>query len=832
MHLLPRSVESVPERVTVTALQPEPAGHLFTACPIDGFAFETTDNLDGPVVGFGQQRAQEALSLALDVPGAGYNVFVLGPAGSGRQTLVADRLRSHAATQAPPTDWCYINNFSDPQQPRVLSLPLGEGSRLKTAMQGFVSELGKSIRAAMESDEYRLRVEAIQKAAKDEESTRLQRLGEQASSQGIALLRSPQGFAFAPMKDGEPLASGQFESLPAEEKERLHQVISQLGEQLAQMLHELPRLRRTMQGRIAQATRETMRLATGHLIDELKAAFLQHPKVQTFLDEVLTDVVESGAQLQESTRTEEDDSEVLTGTVSLQRYQVNLLVGHEHNGHAPVLDCDNPTFANLVGRVDQVAHMGTLLSNFTLIKPGALHRANGGYLMMDALKVLSEPGAWPALKRALKAREVRLESLAQTLGWANTLQLEPEPVPLSIKIVLFGERVHYYLLQALDPEFDELFKVAADIEDDVPRTAEATAQMAQLLAGMVKTQGLKALDRSGVARMVEHASRLADDARKLSTQIRPLGDLLHEADAIARRQERQVIDRDAVSAAIAARIRRADRVRDLIHEALHRESLLIATTGLHIGQVNGLAVTETGDFRFAYPVRVTATTRLGDGDLIDIERESTLGGPIHSKGMMILAGFLGARYAQDLPLSLSARVVFEQSYGPIEGDSASLAEACALLSALSMLPIRQDLAVTGSLNQFGAVQAVGGIHEKIEGFYDLCLARQLTGSQGVIIPRANLSQLMLREDVLHACAEGRFHIWSVQDIDEALELLTGTPAGLPNAKGEVPLGTVNYLVAARLAQMSLLRQAWSAGPPPSAHRRPVRGKTHRPSRNS
>ena len=808
----------------------EPVEHLFVACPTSTFSFTSSDHLDGPVIGFGQQRAQEALTTALDVPGVGYNVFVLGPAGSGRQTLVASCLHVHALTQSAPTDWCYINNFSDAQRPRVLSLPIGEGSRLRTAMQGFVSELGKSIRAALEGDEYRIRVEAIQKEAKSEENRKLHELGEQASAQGIALLRSPQGFAFAPMKEGEPLGSEQFDSLPPQDKEKLHQIISGLSEKLAQLLHELPRLRRNMQTRIGEATRDTMRLAAGHLIDELKSDFSQHTEVVRFLDEVLNDVVESGAQFQEGPRSEDDEGEVLTGTVSLQRYQVNLLVGHDHNGHAPVLRCDNPTFANLVGRIDQIAHMGTLLSSFTLIKPGALHRANGGYLMMDAIKVLSEPGAWPALKRALKAGEIRIESLAQTLGWANTLQLEPEPVPLKVKIVLFGERMHYYLLQALDPEFDELFKVAADIEDDVPRTDETTGQLVQLLAGLIKEQGLKPLDPSGAACMVEYASRLAEDARRLSTQIRPLGNLLHEAHAIAQRKSQNTIDRDAVSQALAAQVRRLDRLRDVIHQAFREKSLLIDTDGAHIGQVNGLAVTESGDFRFAYPVRVTATTRLGDGDLVDIERESTLGGPIHSKGMLILAGFLGARYAQDLPLSLSASVVFEQSYGPIEGDSASLAEACALLSALSMLPVRQDVAVTGSLNQFGNVQAVGGIHEKIEGFFDLCQARGLSMRQGVIIPKANLSQLMLHERVLNACAKQQFHIWAVEEIDQALEILTGVPAGVPNAKGEVPAGTVNFLVATRLAQLSLFRQAWNAGPLKPARRHEAKRGAHRSTR--
>jgi predicted ATP-dependent protease len=502
-----------------------------------------------------------------------------------------------------------------------------------------------------------------------------------------------------------------------------------------------------------------------------------------------------------------------------------------------VLLDDHPTYAHLVGRIDHVAHMGTLLTNFTLIRAGALHRANGGVLMLDAMKVLAEPLSWAGLKRALKSGLVVIESLPQALGWVNTLPLEPEPVPLKLKIVLFGDRQLHHLLQALDPEFDDLFKVVADFEDDLPREAGASLALARLLGATAREQGLRPLHRDAVARLVDHAARLADDGAKLSTHTRALRDLVAEADVQAARGGRSMITRQDVITAQAARVRRVDRLRDSVHEELLRGTLLVSTEGEHIGQVNGLVVAQLGDFRFAYPMRITATTRLGEGELVDIERESTLGGPIHAKGVMILSAFLGARYAQELPLSLSASLVFEQSYGPVEGDSASLAELCALLSALARVPVRQAWAVTGSVNQFGRVQAIGGVNEKIEGFFDLCRQRGLSGEQGVLIPRANVQHLMLRDDVVDAVAQGRFQVHAVEDVDEALSLLTGMPAGAPNAKGEVPAGTLNHLVAARLMQLSVLRQAWGAGKARGGerawgHTKKVRHRPRRPLREA
>jgi predicted ATP-dependent protease len=801
----------------------QPAEAVYRACDPASLDFETTAGLAPPSQPFGQARAVQALQLALEVPGEGYNVFVLGSPGSGRHELVRSLLQAHAATRKTPPDWVYLNNFDDPNQPRALSLPPGEGTRLRAAMQAFVVELGRALATAFEGDEYRSRLEAIQSETKQREEQALQALGSRAAEQGVALMRTPQGFAFAPMKDGEPLANEAFDALPVEERERLSRAIEGLRDELRELLHDLPRTRRQMQLRLREATRDTMGLAAGHLIDELRERFAHLPPVTAFLGEVLQDILEAGDQLREQPHGEDDDGSAspvtlsgwigpvgLGGSLALHRYRVNLLVGREPDGHAPVVSCDHPTLVNLIGRVDHTAHLGTLLTDFTLVRAGALHRANGGALVLDALKVLAEPWAWPALKRALRAAEVRVESLPQMLGWLGTVPLEPEPIPLALKVVMVGEREHYYLLQSLDPEFSELFRVAADFEDDIERNAAHTAQLASLLGSMAAARGLRPLARDAVARLVEHGARLAEDAGRLSTRTGSYLELLHESDACARRAGRATVLREDVVQALAARTHRIDRLRDELHEALRRGLLLVSTSGVQVGQVNGLAYSELGELRFAYPMRITATARLGDGELLDIERESALGGPVHSKGVMILAAFLASRYAQELPLSLAASLVFEQSYGPVEGDSASLAELCALLSVLAVLPVRQSVAVTGSINQFGQVQAVGGINEKVEGFFDLCLSRGLQAGQGVVIPRANVQHLMLREDVVEAVRTGTFQVWAVEDADQAIELLTGTPAGSPDAKGQVPVGSVNHRVATQLTRLSVVRQAWGA----------------------
>ncbi|AYH44644.1 ATP-binding protein [Azoarcus sp. DN11] len=791
----------------VPPLEPQ---QLCTRCAPELLDFDTTDALPESDAIFGQERAVEAVRLALEIDAPGYNLFVLGEPGGGRHATVRRLLEAHAGTLPPPGDWIYINNFAEPNHPHSLQLPAGRGAQLRDDMQQFVSELGQAITAGFDSDEYRARTEAIQEEFKQREESELRALGDEASDKGVAFLRTPQGFAFVPMKGEESLDPEAFNALPEEERERISKIIEALREKLHRLLQHFPRQRREMQARMRAASRETLELAVGHLIEELKERHADLPAIEAFLDKVLRDVVEVGQELREQA-SKSDSSGPGEGGISAQRYQVNLLVDQDGRSTAPIVFEDHPTFPNLVGRVDQVAHMGTLVTNFTLIRAGALHRANGGYLILDAEKILVQPYAWEGLKRSLKSGQVRIESLAQVFGWVGSLPLEPDPIPLSVKVVLVGQPRHYYLLKALDPEFDELFKIGADFEDVVERTPDNTRRYLHKAASLARQQGLLPLDRDAAGRLVEYASRLAEDAGKLSTRTRELADLLREADHAARAAGQRAMRRADIEAALAARIERADRLRDAVHDAVLRDTLLISTTGAEVGQINGLAVIDLGDFRFGRPTRITATARLGDGDVIDIERKAELGRAIHTKGVMILSAFLASRYASNRPLSLSASLVFEQSYGPVEGDSASLAELCALFSALSGLPILQSLAITGSINQHGKVQAIGGVNEKIEGFFDICKARGLTGEQGVLIPQSNVKHLMLRDDIVQAATAGRFHIYPIATVDEAITRLTGVAAGEADAKGAYPEGSVNQRIEARIEELIALRKEFANG---------------------
>jgi lon-related putative ATP-dependent protease len=576
----------------------------------------------------------------------------------------------------------------------------------------------------------------------------------------------------------------------------------------------MPIWRREALRKMRELDREVTRIAVNSLIDDLKAQYAGLPQVQEYLAQVQEDTLENAAIFRQA---KEGEPPTLFGIPlarvegiegPFRRYAVNVIIEHSATRGAPVVHEDNPTHDALVGRIEHISQMGALLTDFTLIKAGALHRANGGYLVLDALKVLTQPYAWEALKRALRAREIHTRSLGQEIGIISTVSLEPEPIELDVKVVLVGERRLYYLLHELDPEFAELFKVAADFEEDMPRTSADDLRYARLIAACAGAEKLRALDRAACALVIEHQSRDARDGEKLSVRMQNLVDLLREADYWAGVAGRDVVGAGDVRRAIDAQITRADRVRERLQEEIVRGTLLIDTEGSRVAQVNGLAALQLGDYVFGTPHRITARVRLGAGRVVDIERESQLGGPIHSKGVLILSGYLAGRYTPSKPLSLSASLVFEQSYGGVEGDSASSAELYALLSALAGAPLRQDLAVTGSVNQHGDIQAIGAVNEKIEGFFDLCHARGLSGKQGVVIPEANVKNLMLREDVLAAVEQGRFAVYAVKSVDEGIELLAGLPAQEVHARVESRLA--EFAEKARAFALATTRR--QAGP--------------------
>ena len=795
----------------MTAPPPLPPDRLHRRCPPESLPFESTEELPDVEVVLGQERALEALRFGVGIDRAGYNLFVLGPPGLGKHAVVRRFLEGRAQDAPVPSDWCYVNRFDQPHRPKALHLPPGRGSALRADMEQLVEDLRSAIPSAFESEQYRTRVQELEEELKERQGHAFHDLGEEANAEGIALIHTPTGFAFGPTKDGEVISPAEFEKLPKGEQERIERVVSDLQEKLKRLLHRVPRWQKETRQRLKALSQEVTRSAAVHLIDELRARHQDLPEVIEYLDAVERDVTEN---VDEFRRPEEERPGLLPFATSsltfFRRYQVNVLVDHSASRGAPVVVEDNPTFPNLVGRAEHTAQMGTLVTDFTLLKPGALHRANGGYLVLDIRKVLTAPYAWEGLKRALSSRSVRIESLGEMLSIISTVSLEPEPIPLDQKVVLLGDRLLYTLLQELDPEFDELFKVLADFDEEVDRTDASQLEFSRVVATLCRQERLRPLGRDAVARLIEHAGRVAGDTEKIAAYLQRAADLLREADYWAGAAGRARVAAEDVQQAIDTRVRRVDRLREKLHEAVQRGTLLIDTAGAKVGQVNGLSVIRLGNFDFGQPARITATARLGDGKVVDIEREVELGGAVHSKGVLILTHFLAHRFGRNQPLSFAASLTFEQSYGLVEGDSASVAEICALLSALADVPIRQGLAVTGSVNQRGEVQPVGGVNEKIEGFFDVCRARGLDGQQGVLVPAANVKHLMLRADVVDAAAAGRFQVYPLETVDQAIELLTGVPAGEPDADGLYPPDTVYGQVQQRLAELMVLAQTYAA----------------------
>jgi len=766
--------------------------------------FKTTDELH-PITGLiGQERALKAIQFGANIKSHDFNMFVLGPPASGKSTAVKAHLGPKAAEAPTPADWAYVYNFDNPNQPKALQLPPGRARTLAKGMVASIDELRNVLPALFEGEDYQVRRRAIDEQFRSGHEEALEALNKKAQSQNIAILRTPTGFTMAPMHEGKVVKPEVFNALPEGMRRDIEAKVEVLQRELSTILERLPKTDKQRRARMKDLNEEVAKAAIIEAMDDLVAAFTDVPAVVDYLETVGADLVRNvGVFL---TTGEEENAIVkqpidTVHDVRFRRYMVNVMVSHgdgASSAGAPVVEEQNPTYGNLVGRVEHIAQMGTLVTDFLLIKPGALHRANGGYLLLDARRLLLSPFAWEALKRAIKAREIRVEQPAETVGLISTQSLDPEAIPLDVKVILFGDRELYYLLAAHDPDFTGFFKVQADFDDTIARSSENDNAYARLIASIVKEHGLKPVDASGVARIIDEGARLADDREKLSIEIGRISDLVREADYWSGQAKRKLTTRQDVTRAIEEHIQRADRLRDRSQETINRGVILVDTDGAEVGQVNGLSVLQLGSFSFGRPTRITARVRLGSGRVTDIEREAKLGGPLHSKGVMILWGFLAGRYALDVPLALGATLVFEQSYGGVDGDSASSAELYALLSALSDIPIKQSLAVTGSVNQRGEVQAIGGVNEKIEGFFDICRARGLNEEQGVLIPRSNVQHLMLREDVVEAVRNGQFAVYPVGSIDEGIEILTGVKAGERGAEGRFPVGTINRLVEDKL----------------------------------
>jgi predicted ATP-dependent protease len=786
---------------------------LYRACSLEDLDFESTADLEPLDQAPGQERALEAIAFGVDIKKRGFNVFAFGPAGVGKRRVIKRILEKASLDGIELYDWCYVSNFAHPQSPRLLKLTAGLGSQLAEDMLQLVEDLLTSLPSSFQNEEYRNSRQEIEDEMKERYEQAFKKLGIEAKERNIALIQTPAGYTLAPIKDDAIIIPEEFAKLSAEKQVQLQEVIAELQSELQEVVRQLPLLKREASHRIRSLNQQITRLTVEQFVAWLVNKYADHPQIIAYLDEVKEFAVDNAEEFMPG-EDSGDAVNVKQRAREFSAFQVNVLVDNTDAKGPPIIFEENPTYQNLLGRVEYVSQMGALLTDFTLIKGGALHRANGGYLILDARKMLTHLYAWEGLKQALKSEEIKIASLQEMLSLNSTVSLEPETVPLSVKVILTGDPSIYYLLHQYDPEFRQLFHVAADFSGETRRDKNEQALFARMIAAHQQRQELQPLAREAVARIVEHCSRLAEDSEKLLLNQDTLDQLMQEADYWARREDHPVTLAEDVDKAISQQRNRHGKIRALLSEQILRNIRLIDTSGKKVAQANGLSVLQLDDQTFGSPSRITATARLGAGKLIDIERESSLGGDIHSKGVLILSAYLASRYARERPLPLAASLVFEQSYGGVDGDSASCLELCVLLSAIAELSLLQSLAVTGSMNQFGEVQAIGGVNHKIEGFFDICLARGLSGDQGVVIPASNAVHLMLREDVRAAVAAGKFHIFTATEVEDVMEALTGLPRG-ELVDGVYTEGSFNRLVVDRIEQLQHLSQSFGKNDPPA-----------------
>ncbi len=777
---------------------------LYWRCDPSQFEFGSTRDLP-PLEGtIGQDRALTAIDFGLGIKGNGFNLFVLGQPGTGRSSTIRKILKSRARHQPVPDDWCYVHDFDEGTRPESIRLPAGMGQEVKKDVDHLVERLAEELPNLFEGKEYEEQKERIAAAATERKGVLLERLEKEAKAKGFALQRRLGGFVIVPVRNGEPLTQEEYAALSDQEKAGIEAQGSTLQGRINETVRELRALDEEVREQTVAMERKALLNAIGHLFEGLEQKYRSFARVIEHLDRCKRDIVERIDDL----RPQKGLKLALPGMQSQQeepsfaRYQVNLFIDNGNHAGAPVVYEANPTYFNVFGRIEHVIQMGSAVTSFQMIKPGALHRANGGYLVLDCREVLFNLFTYEALKRCIRKREVKIEDFAEQFRLIATVSLKPQPIPLDCKIVLIGTPLFYYLLYAYDPDFRKYFKVKVDFDRMMKNTWENVQQYALFIGSKCSEEHLLHFDPGAVARLVEYAARLSGDQQHISSSFIDIADLIREASFYAQREGVDQVAARHVELALEARVYRSNSLEERIQELIDDGTILVDTDGAVIGQVNGLSVYQLGDYSFGKPSRVTVRTCLGRGGMVNIEREAKLSGPIHDKGVLILAGFFGERYGRDQPLALSASICFEQSYAGVEGDSASTTELYGLLSSLSGLPVRQGIAVTGSVNQHGQVQPIGGVNEKIEGFFAVCKARGLTGEQGVIIPAANRKNLMLKPEVVEAVRAGTFHLWAVTTVDQGIELLTGTAAGERQADGSWPADSVNGRVEARLRELA------------------------------
>lgn len=759
------------------------------------FTFSTTADLAPTANIIGQPRGTRAIEFGIGIQSHGYNIFVMGEMGTGRATAIQRFLHERAQDRKTPGDWVYVHNFRVPHQPRAILLAAGEGRPFKDRMARLILDLKRDLPAAFAADPYQETIAAEQDAFEQQQRAMLQAVEEAARPRGLTLVRTTSGFSLTPAQNGQPLPPEAVQQLTPAVRSELQTAINELSARLQETLAAIYELEMNTRSRMKQIDREVAGTAVQHHFEALRNRYEGQEELLLYLGEVHEDVL---SQIDDFAPPVDS-----TEAIDLRRYEVNVVVDNSQTHGAPVILDNNPSYHGLFGRLEYEVHNGHLTTHFTNIKCGSLQQANGGYLIINAHDLLQEARTWEALKRALKAAELRVEPLSQLeTNKALAKSLDPEPIPLTVKVVLLGSPELYYTLHERDMDFGSLFKVRADFDETMPRSAESEQAYAQFVATRCHEEGALHFDQEAVAKVIEFGARLADHQCKLTTRFGAIADLVREAGFWAKANGRSAVTAVDVQQALRERVQRANRVEQLIFEQILEGNIFIATDGEVIGQVNGLSVLDTGEYAFGQPGRITARTFMGNDGVMHIERETDMSGPIHHKGVLTLNGYLGGTYAQNQPLSLNASLTFEQNYVGIDGDSASSGELYTLLSSLSRIPLKQGIAVTGSVNQRGEIQPIGGVNEKIEGFFRLCEARGLTGEQGVLIPASNEMNLMLDEAVVTAVAQGQFHVWSIDSIDEGIEMLMGMTAGKRKPDGTFPEGTVHHAVQTRLRRLA------------------------------
>jgi lon-related putative ATP-dependent protease len=781
-----------------------PSEKLRLTCDEKFMGCETTEEILPLKMIIGQERAVRALKFGIGIRDHGFNIYVAGWPGTGRTTAVKNFVEEIARVEPVPRDWCYVNNFANQYEPKALQLPAGKGKDFQKDIKNLIENIRSALPKAFESEDYTRKREDTLRGLEKQRKELIDKLNARAQEEGFVIQTTPVGLLLIPVIKGKPVAEEELVTLPQKTKEEIQEKRERLESELRSTMRQFFDMERRIHDEIKKLNRDVALYAIGHLVDDLIEKYKETTEVTAYLRDVQNDILDNLAQF---IKGDEPQSQLpfpmpWMREAPFKKYEVNVVVDNSSLKGAPVIMELNPTYQNLIGRTEKEAQFGALITDFTMIRGGALHKANHGYLIVRVEELLRNPFSYEALKRALRDKQIVIEEPEERYGFISIKSLKPKPIPLDMKVILIGDPYIYQALFTMDMEFNELFKVKAEFDTTMPRTDENAQQYAAFVCMLCEKEKLKHLDGSALARIIEHSSRQAADQQKLSTRFAEVADIIREANYYAQQEKSATVTGAHIKKAVEEKVYRSKLIQEKIQEMISRGLILIGTEAEVVGQVNGLSVMGLGDFAFGTPSRVTASLGLGREGVVDIEREAKMGGPIHTKGVLILSGFLNNKYAQDKPLSLSARLVFEQSYAGVEGDSASSTELYALLSALSGLPITQSIAVTGSVNQKGEVQAIGGVNEKVEGFFEVCKAKGLTGEQGVMIPESNVQNLMLKEEVVNAVKEGKFHMYSVKTIDEGIELLTGVKAGERSKDGTFKDGTVNYKVNQRLNEMA------------------------------